>query len=93
MARAVTQAIADQARSDAKTRSSRCRRRALPWRTGLRRRRQNLGSLTLAPGIYTAPGGSFLIEGSDLTLDGQGNQNATWVFQMASTLSVGEARC
>ena len=48
-----------------------------------------LGGLTLAPGIYQAAGGSFMITGSDLTLDGQGNANATWVFQTASTLTVG----
>ena len=48
-----------------------------------------LGGLTLAPGIYQAAGGSFLITGSDLTLDGQGDLNAVWVFQMASTLTVG----
>ena len=50
-----------------------------------------LGGLTLAPGTYTAAGGSFLITGSDLTLDAQGNPNAVWVFQMASTLTVGAA--
>ncbi|MEJ0005212.1 MAG: ice-binding family protein [Steroidobacteraceae bacterium] len=49
----------------------------------------NLGTLTLAPGVYTAPSGSFLIEGGDLTLDAQGNANAVWVFQMATTLTVG----
>ena len=49
----------------------------------------NLGSLTLAPGVYTAPAGSFLIQGGDLTLDAQGNPDAVWVFQMASTLTVG----
>jgi len=48
-----------------------------------------LGGLTLAPGIYQAAGGSFLITGSDLTLNGQGDTNAVWVFQMASTLTVG----
>jgi hypothetical protein len=36
-----------------------------------------------------APGGSFLIEGGNLTLDAQGDANATWVFQMATTLTVG----
>jgi hypothetical protein len=51
----------------------------------------NLGGLTLAPGVYTAPGGSFLLTGSDLTLDAQGNANAVWVFQMASSLTVGAA--
>ena len=49
----------------------------------------NLAGLTLAPGVYTSPSGSFLIEGADLTLDAQGNANATWVFQMATTLTVG----
>lgn len=48
-----------------------------------------LGGLTLAPGVYKAAGGSFLITGSDLTLDGQGDPNAVWVFQSASTLDVG----
>ena len=49
----------------------------------------NLAGLTLAPGVYTAPAGSFLIQGGDLTLDAQGNANAVWVFQMATTLTVG----
>ena len=55
----------------------------------------NLSGLTLAPGVYTAPGGSFLIQNGtsnaagDLTLDAQGNASAVWVFQMASTLTVG----
>jgi hypothetical protein len=49
----------------------------------------NLGGLTLAPGVYTAPAGSFLIQGADLTLDAQGDANAVFVFQMASTLTVG----
>ncbi len=50
---------------------------------------QNLANLTLAPGVYTAPGGDFLIEGGDLTLDAQGDSNASWVFQIATTLTVG----
>jgi len=49
----------------------------------------NLAALTLAPGVYTAPAGSFLIQGGDLTLDAAGDANAVWVFQMASTLTVG----
>jgi hypothetical protein len=49
----------------------------------------NLASLTLAPGVYTAPAGSFLIQGGDLTLNAGGNANAVWVFQMATTLTVG----
>ena len=48
-----------------------------------------LGGLTLAPGVYQAASGSFMITGSDLTLDGQGNANAVWIFQTASTLTVG----
>jgi hypothetical protein len=49
----------------------------------------NLANLTLAPGVYTAAAGSFRIQGGSLTLDAQGNPNATFVFQMASTLTVG----
>lgn len=51
----------------------------------------NLGGLTLAPGIYAPAGGAFLITGSDLTLDAGGNPNAVWIFQAASTLTVGAA--
>ncbi len=49
----------------------------------------NLANLVLVPGVYTAAAGSFMVEGGDLTLDAQGDTNATWVFQMASTLTVG----
>lgn len=49
----------------------------------------NLAGKTLAPGVYTSPSGSFMIEGGDLTLDAQGNANAVWVFRMATTLTVG----
>ncbi len=49
----------------------------------------NLANKILAPGVYTSPSGSFLIEGGDLTLDAQGNANAVWVFQMGTTLTVG----
>jgi len=48
-----------------------------------------LGGLTLTPGTYTSANASFMITGSDLTLDAQGDANAIWVFQMASTLIVG----
>ena len=48
-----------------------------------------LGGLTLAAGVYTSASGSFMITGSDLTLDAKGDANAVWVFQMASTLTVG----
>lgn len=49
----------------------------------------NLANKTLAPGVYTAGSGSFMIQGGNLTLDAQGNANATWVFQMATSLTVG----
>lgn len=49
-----------------------------------------LGGLVLAPGVYTAAGGSFGITTGDLTLDAQGDPNASWVFQMPiSSLTVG----
>jgi hypothetical protein len=50
-----------------------------------------LGGLVLAPGTYTSAAGSFGITSGDLTLDAQGNPNAVWVFQMASSLTVGLA--
>jgi Ice-binding-like/Bacterial Ig-like domain/Quinohemoprotein amine dehydrogenase, alpha subunit domain III len=52
-----------------------------------------LGGLTLAPGLYKAPAGSFAITSVDLTLDAQGDPNAVWIFQMpSSTLTVGNGR-
>lgn len=48
-----------------------------------------LGNRTLAPGIYRSTAASYAIQGGDLTLDGQGDPNAVWVFQMATTLLVG----
>ena len=48
-----------------------------------------LGGLVLAPAVYTAAGGSFNLTSGDLTLDGQGNGNAVWVFQSAAALTVG----
>ncbi|MDE2565227.1 MAG: DUF3494 domain-containing protein [Burkholderiales bacterium] len=48
-----------------------------------------LGGLVLAPGTYTAAGGTFAVTTGDLTLDAQGNPNAVWVFQSAAALTVG----
>jgi ice-binding like protein/Big-like domain-containing protein len=48
-----------------------------------------LANLTLAPGVYKAAGAAFAITGGNLTLDGQGDANATWVFQMGTALTVG----
>ena len=47
-----------------------------------------LGNRTLAPGTYTSA--SFYdITAGPLTLDAQGDPNATWVFQMGTYLTVG----
>ncbi|MBK9578513.1 MAG: DUF3494 domain-containing protein [Fibrobacteres bacterium] len=48
-----------------------------------------LEGLTLFPGVYKSSSGSFLLVGSDLTLDAQGDPDAIWVFQMESALTVG----
>ena len=45
----------------------------------------DLVGLTLFPGVYTVPAGVSNLTGA-LTLDGQGNANAAWVFQLPSTL-------
>ncbi|HUX68664.1 MAG TPA: Ig-like domain-containing protein [Terriglobales bacterium] len=50
-----------------------------------------LGGLTLPPGVYQSASGSFSITNGDLTLDGQGNANAVFVFQSATSLTVGIA--
>ncbi len=43
----------------------------------------DLGGQTLAPGIYKT-NSSLLIQSGDLTLDGQGDVNASWIFQIGS---------
>jgi hypothetical protein len=48
-----------------------------------------LGNRTLAPGVYKSAPGTYAIQGGDLYLDGQGDPNAIFVFQMATTLLVG----
>jgi hypothetical protein len=45
----------------------------------------DLAGRVLAPGVYTVPAGTTNLSGV-LTLDGLGNANAAWVFQMPSTL-------
>lgn len=49
-----------------------------------------LGGLTLPGGVYQSPSGAYGITLVDLTL--QGGSNDVWVFQMASTLTVGNGR-
>ena len=51
----------------------------------------NLGGLTLAPGLYTSTG-SLEVSSGDLTLDGKGNANSVFIFQMATTLSTTPGR-
>jgi len=48
-----------------------------------------LGGRTLQAGVYKSSPGTYAITSSPLTLDGAGNSNSTWVFQMASSLTVG----
>ena len=49
---------------------------------------KDLGGLTLAPGVYKFNVTSALTIGT-LTLDGQGNPDAQWIFQIGSTLYTG----
>lgn len=46
----------------------------------------NQGGKTLAPGIYKSTS-TLSIDGSDLTLDAQGNPDAFWIFQIASSFT------
>jgi hypothetical protein len=46
----------------------------------------NIGGMTLPPGLYKS-NTSLEISSGDLTLDGGGNANAVWIFQIASTLT------
>ena len=48
-----------------------------------------LGNRTLAPGVYKSAADSYGITLGDLTLDAKGDPNATWVFQMGTSLTVG----
>jgi hypothetical protein len=50
-----------------------------------------LGGLTLPPGVYKSANGTFNISNGNLTLDAQGDPNATWIFQTAAGLTVGIA--
>ncbi len=50
-----------------------------------------LGGLTLPPGVYKSASGTFNISNGNLTLDAQGDPNATWIFQTAAGLTVGIA--
>jgi hypothetical protein len=82
---ATTMAIAQQALADATTAYNYLK--GLP--PGSDPGAGQLGGLVLAPGVYTAAGGTFAVTLGDLTLDAQGDANAVWVFQSASSLTVG----
>jgi hypothetical protein len=86
---AATFAIATQAAADAQTAYNNLTPASRPG--GTDPGAGQLGGLVLAPGTYKAAGGTFMITGSDLTLDAQNNPNAIWVFQMAASLTVGAA--
>jgi hypothetical protein len=51
----------------------------------------NVGGMTLAPGLYKSTS-SLAISSGELTLDGQGQANAVWIFQIASTLTTTSGR-
>jgi hypothetical protein len=51
----------------------------------------NLGGQTLTPGLYKSTS-SLAISSGDLTLDAQGDPDAVFIFQMASTLTTTSGR-
>src|SRR5207253_1460874 len=51
----------------------------------------NLGGQTLPPGLYKSTS-SLAVSSGDLTLDAQGDGNAVFIFQMASTLTTTAGR-
>jgi Ice-binding-like/Bacterial Ig-like domain len=82
---AATAAIAGQARADALTAYN----ALVAQPAGPDPGAGNLANQTLVAGTYTSASGSFMIQGGNLTLDARGDANAVWVFQMATTLTVG----
>lgn len=81
---ATTFAIATQAALEAQTAYNTLQ--ALPPGTILAT--DELGNRTLTPGTYTSAS-FYQITAGPLTLDAQGDPNASWVFQMGSYLTVG----
>jgi hypothetical protein len=51
----------------------------------------DLSGLVLAPGVYTSASTMLIATSGILTLDGNGDQNAVWIFQVGSSLTVGTA--
>ena len=50
-----------------------------------------LGLKTVTPGVYKPSLTSAAITAGDLTLDAQGDANAVWIFQITSSLTVGNS--
>jgi hypothetical protein len=86
---AATMAIATQAAADALTAFNATSPALMPPTVAAQA--SELGGLTLPPGVYQSASGSFSITNGDLVLDAQGNANAVWVFQAATSLTVGIA--
>lgn len=84
---ASTFAVATQGAQDAQTAYNNLMPASIPG--GTDPGAGQLGGLTLPSGVYKAAGDTFMITGSDLTLDAQGDSNAVWIFQMAASLTVG----
>lgn len=87
---ALTFAIATQAALDVLTAFNATSPASMPC-TAFCAQGGELGGLTLTPGIYESAPGTFAITLGDLTLDAQGDPNAFWVFQSATSLTVGIA--
>jgi hypothetical protein len=49
-----------------------------------------LGGLTLPPGTYKPTPSSFELKTGNLTLDAAGDANAIWVFQVPTSITIGE---
>ena len=79
--------IASQAQGDLTTAYNNAAGRT----TGVISADPELGGLTLAPDLYKSTNG-FAITSTKLTLDANGDINAVWIFQMASTLNVANGR-
>jgi len=80
---AATMAIATQAALEARTAYTTLQ--GLPSTGALA---AELGNTTISPGVYTNASSVGITTGP-LTLDAKGNPNASWVFQIGSSLTVG----
>jgi len=63
--------------------------RIVEWRSPRGTVEADLSGLVLAPGVYTSGTTMMIATTATLTLDGQGDQNAVWIFQIGSALTVG----